>query len=277
MAKKAKKTQKTKAEAEEASYRFLGHWMFHCRRGFGRWWWCANNSPDWCVNLFLAQRIFYERVAAELGLSFASWLTIDHAEARIRACQEHPVFAIDPDPLFLRKWIDVWIETNYCRLCRTVFDHLRFSGTTEREAYRRAEQLGAEFEALFTEKTMTYNPDIPPTSDGTDASVDDEGKSLAGFIREPAVVVEPPKQYELIGPHEGRLAAPFKFAYRIIDRSKITSTLADNYLETMNLKNMWYEGYDVVLMIQGNDPDLLEIAAETAFSELRRREVVKSL
>jgi hypothetical protein len=143
---KAKKHQPEGEAPERKPYAFMDSYNFV-------WtdtrWVVEGMGDDWLEQLYNRKREFYAKLHDEFG-DLAPWTTIIHADKQIRYCCGHPVFLVDPDPMFLRKWLDSWVELQYCRLWCQIFDTLRLKkGVREADAAFRADELTCEFEALY--------------------------------------------------------------------------------------------------------------------------------
>jgi hypothetical protein len=148
-----KKHQPEGEKPERKPFAFMDRYEFLWSDNRNCWAEKTLGDYSWLAQLYARQKDFYNKHEAEFG-PLETWCTITHAEEQIRYCSTHPVFSVDPDPIFLRKWLDVWVELQYCRLWCKVFDVLRLEkGVAEVDAYYRASELAAEFEALYDPTT----------------------------------------------------------------------------------------------------------------------------
>lgn len=143
---KKKKHQPEDQEVERKPFCFMDTYVFEWTGHewiipeFGHWWFGHLLNRIYKFNFD-----HYD----EFGL-LKCWVTIDHAEQMIRKCAKWHVFSVDPDPMFLRRWLDSWVELYYCRLWQHTFDTLRLKkGMGEIDAFNRAEVVSSEFEQLF--------------------------------------------------------------------------------------------------------------------------------
>ncbi len=147
--------------------RFFNHLEFVWDTGHRHWEATGpglrSGALHWWVDLTVMVCEFERSLQDEFGV-IPSWVTIKNQERHIERCKGHPVFSVEPNTLFLRRWLDTWAETHYCRIVRHVFDVLRLQkGLKEAEAEKQSSAIGKRFEALFLEPKPTAP--IPPATE----------------------------------------------------------------------------------------------------------------
>lgn len=136
-----------KSKPKPPVFRFLNHYTFVWDGGR---WEIAELGPVW-FTVHLSNHVYHTnaRLWDEFGTHPPSWCTSRHTEDMIFKHMKHPVFSVDPDPIFLRKWLDSWIETEGYRIFNYVLNHRRAAGDDYRKAETRANSEMAKFLSLF--------------------------------------------------------------------------------------------------------------------------------
>lgn len=137
----------TKSKLKPPIFRFLNHYTFVWDGGS---WVIAELGPVW-FTVHLSNHVYRTnaRLWAEFDVKPPTWVTIRHHESMIFKCKKHPVFSVDPDPIFLRGWLDTWIETEGYRIFNYVLDQRRVAGDDYRKAETRAKAEMEQFLFLF--------------------------------------------------------------------------------------------------------------------------------
>lgn len=155
---KAKKPDQRAAQKDdEPKYKFLNHHEFVWHGSVqpdgefkGHEWQIKDLGSHWIVKvLFNPSYGFTHGLYEEIG-SFPGWVTLQQAEQMIFKAICYPVVSINPDPMFLRKCIDRWIDIKACLIWNHVYDTLRKTKPI-REAEKRANELKVQFEGLYLE------------------------------------------------------------------------------------------------------------------------------
>ena len=107
------KKHQPNADPERKPYAFMDNYEFVWADNH---WSIPDIGDSWLAILYDRQRDFYASLRDEFG-DLDEWITITHAEKQIGYCAAHPVFSISPDPMFLRKWLDSWVEWQYFNTC----------------------------------------------------------------------------------------------------------------------------------------------------------------
>lgn len=209
----------------------------------------------------------------EFGL-LDSWCTIDHAERMILDCAKHPVFSVDPSPMFLQRWLDTWVENLYCRLWCHVFDTLRLkNGVEEFDAAYRADVVASEFEQLFDPTFPRFPKAMKPRRGSKrDKTMSEPTTHAKDPEPTPAPGHQPEDYIELRGPDPSPYTA-FQYCYRVLDRRDIQPKVQN----IPGSEGRFYEGIRVAAMILGNNINDAQIAADAAFREVKRRVVYERL
>lgn len=148
--------------------RFFNHLTFTWNSQIHRWeaegpGLPPNNPMHWWVGVTTLECQFQHRILEEFGV-VRNWCTVKHAEEMIEDCCEYPVFSQNPSTMFLRRWLDSWVETNYARYWRHIFDFLRLKcGVKEADADKRASAICAEYEAIFSKPNASTTEEKPVT------------------------------------------------------------------------------------------------------------------
>jgi hypothetical protein len=163
MSKKKDKSPKVQARSPgptmakkmaEKPYRFFNHLEFAWDQSACHWNATGpglpeNNPMHWFVGVLTLHCRFHHSLYEEFG-SISSWQTTKDAERSIEYCRTYPVFSVDPDAMFLRRWLDTWVELHYCTIWRHVFDHVRRRpGAKEADAEKQANRIGNAYYATF--------------------------------------------------------------------------------------------------------------------------------
>lgn len=268
MAKKTKKRQADiEVEEEPKPFQFMDSYRFVWN---GHEWQIEHLGERWLTELMGRSWHFNFTLYEEFGL-VGGWCTIAHTEQQIMKCWRHPVFRHDPDPIFLRKWLDEWIELHYCLLWQHVFKTLLSRGIEEFDAAFRADQIAFQFEALY-EPTFPRVPVKPKPRRGSkrakaNAAAEAPPEAPVAYVKP----VQPEDMIELHGPHPSPLLS-YDRCYRILDRGDaVDSTVYDG------TPAGFYDGARVVALLAGNDLATLRVAADIACREIKRRLVYKRL
>lgn len=109
--------------------------------------WCLDGT-GWLDAFLTRYDDFVKSRLGDYGVP-EHWPTVTNAADMLQHCVGWPVFTVDPDPMFLRRWLDTWVDTQASRIWNCVFSHMRTAGAAEFDASFKADELARDWEAMF--------------------------------------------------------------------------------------------------------------------------------
>jgi hypothetical protein len=113
--------------------------------------WQIEELGRYWLSHHLLNRVYetHSRLYKEFDRLFPGWPTIADYLRQVESCVRYPVFLVSPDPMFLRLWLDTWIEAESHLIWNFVFDTMKRNGADYRVAEKRAQVEVDQFEELF--------------------------------------------------------------------------------------------------------------------------------